>query len=120
MSEDRGRCKADASGQCLLSGISFSRQCAQLQLCVVAKEFNNNTVQQCAATISGLSNSPVTWNASQTTLPVTGTSGTLNVAWTNPNATTVNSNVYKVLPQTSRTLTIKFTTLNSYLIDGLI
>lgn len=59
--------KADASGQCLLSGISFSRQCAQLQLCVVAKEFNNNTVQQCAATISGLSNSPVTWNASQTT-----------------------------------------------------
>ncbi len=103
--------KADVSGQCLLSGISFSRQCAQLQLCVVAKEFNNNTVQQCAATISGLSNSPVTWNASQTTLPVTGTSGTLNVAWTNPNATTVNSNVYKVLPQTSRTLTIKFTTL---------
>ena len=53
----------------------------------------------------------MTWNASQTTLPVTGTSGTLNVAWTNPNATTVNSNVYKVLPQTSRTLTIKFTTL---------
>ena len=103
--------KADASGQCLLSGISFSRQCAQLQLCVVAKEFNNNTVQQCAATISGLSNGPVTWNASQPTLPVTGTSGTLNVAWTNPNATTVNSNVYKVLPQTSRTLTIKFTTL---------
>ena len=103
--------KADASGQCLLSGISFSRQCAQLQLCVVAKEFNNNTVQQCAATISGLSNSPVAWNASQTTLPVTGTSGTLNVAWTNPNAPTVNSNVYKVLPQTSRTLTIKFTTL---------
>lgn len=102
---------ANASGQCLLSGISFSRQCAQLQLCVVAKEFNNNTVQQCAATISGLSNSPVTWNASQTTLPVTGTSGTLNVAWTNPNATTVNSNVYKILPQSNRTLTIKFTTL---------
>lgn len=101
----------DNKGEFTLGGISFTRQCALLQLAVIANDFPSNTVQQCAATVSNLNSNNITWNVGQTALSTGGTGGTVNFSWSSLNATTVNSNVYKVLPQSSRTLTIKFTTL---------
>ena len=101
----------DDRGEFTLGGISFTRQCALLQLAVTANDFTNNTVQQCAATVSNLNSNSITWNAGQTALSTGGTGGAVNFSWSSLNAATVNSNVYKVLPQSSRTLTIKLTTL---------
>ena len=101
----------DDRGEFTLGGISFTRQCALLQLAVTANDFTNNTVQQCAATVSNLNSNSITWNAGQTALSTGGTGGAVNFSWSILNAVTVSSNVYKVLPQNSRTLTIKLTTL---------
>lgn len=101
----------DDRGEFTLGGISFTRQCALLQLAVTANDFSNNTVQQCAATVSNLNSNNITWNAGQAALSTGGTGGAVNFSWSSLNAATVHSNVYKVLPQSSRTLTIKFTTL---------
>ena len=101
----------DNKGEFTLGGISFTRQCALLQLAVTANDFSNNTVQQCAATVSNLNSNNITWNAGQAALSIGGTGGAVNFSWSSLNAATVNSNVYKVLPQSNRTLTIKLTTL---------
>ena len=101
----------DDRGEFTLGGISFTRQCALLQLAVTANDFSNNTVQQCAATVSNLNSNNITWNAGQAALSTGGTGGAVNFSWSSLNAATVHSNVYKVLPQSNRTLTIKFTTL---------
>lgn len=84
---------------------------ALIKLPVTANDFTNNTVQQCAATVSNLNSNSITWNAGQTALSTGGTGGAVNFSWSILNAVTVSSNVYKVLPQNSRTLTIKLTTL---------
>ena len=63
----------DDRGEFTLGGISFTRQCALLQLAVTANDFTNNTVQQCAATVSNLNSNSITWNAGQTALSTGGT-----------------------------------------------
>ena len=105
----------DAGGNYTLGNIAFTRQCAQLQLSVTAEGFSNNKITACAATVSGLNSNSVTWSAGASSLPDTGSGGSLGMAWSSPNATTVNSNVYKVLPQSSREITVRFTSLT---IDG--
>lgn len=102
---------AGSDGQYMLKDISFVRQCAKLQIAFKSEAYTNNTVTECAATVSNTSSNPLTWSTSQTALTNTSTGGTLDVAWSSPNATTVNSNTYYVLPQNSRTIGITFTTL---------
>lgn len=98
-----------------LSDISFTRQSAQLQICVqtsgeVFAQAGGGKVQQCAASVSNMSTS-TTWDASQASVPNTGTNGALAMTWSSLNSTTVYSNFYKILPQSNRRLTVKLTTL---------
>lgn len=98
-----------------LSDISFTRQSAQLQICVktdgeIFALAGGGKVQQCAASVSNMSTS-TTWNASQASVPNTGTNGALAMTWSTLNSTTVYSNYYKILPQNNRALTVKLTTL---------
>lgn len=102
---------AGSDGQYMLKDIEFVRQCAKLQIAFKSEAYSNNTVTACAATVSNTNSTPLTWNTSQTNLTNSGTGGTLNVAWTSPNAATVTSNSYYVLPQSSRTIGITFTSL---------
>ena len=101
---------ADSNGQYMLSGIDFTRQCAQLQVVLKSEALSNNTISACAATVSGLNSSPLSWNASQTGLTNTGTGGSMNFGFT-MSGNTATSTTYKVLPQNSRDVTIKFTSL---------
>lgn len=98
-----------------LSDISFTRQSAQLQICVktdgeIFALAGGGKVQQCAASVSSMSTS-TTWNASQASVPDTGTNAALAMTWSSLNSTTVYSNYYKILPQSKRALTVKLTTL---------
>lgn len=102
---------AGSDGQYMLKDIKFVRQCAKLQIAFKSEAYSNNTVTACAATVSNTNSTPLTWNTSQTSLTDSGTDGTLNVAWNSPNAATVTSNSYYVLPQSSRTIGITFTSL---------
>lgn len=97
-----------------LEGISFTRQTAQLQICVKTDgELFTTTggkIQQCVASVSNLSRS-TTWNAGQASVPNTGTNGSLSMTWSTLNNKTTYSNYYKILPQNNRSLTVKLTTL---------
>lgn len=103
----------DSKGQFTLSGVSFTRQCAQLEICVQATGFpnNNNNVTACAATVSGLSNTPANWSIGANDITITGTSGSINVTWSSINSPTVYSNKVIILPASSRQVTVKLTTL---------
>lgn len=101
----------DSSGQYSLSSITFTRQCSQLEICVQAKGFpNNNNVTACAATVSGLGNTPANWSIGANDITITGTSGS-NVTWPSINSPTVYSNKVIILPASSRQVTVKLTTL---------
>ena len=98
----------------VLSGISFTRQTAQLQICVktdgelFAK--TGGKIQQCVASVSNQSTS-TTWNAGQASVPNTGTNGSLSMTWSSLNNKTTYSNYYKILPQSNRSLNVRLTTL---------
>lgn len=103
----------DSSGQFSLSGISFTRQCSQLEICVQATGFpnNNNNVTACVAIVSGLSNTPANWSIGANDISIEGTSGSMEVRWTSLNSATVYSNKVIILPASSRQVTVKLTTL---------
>lgn len=102
----------DSSGQFSLSGISFTRQCSQLEICVQATGFpNSNNVTACVAAVSGLSNTPANWSIGANDISIEGTSGSMEVRWTSLNSATVYSNKVIILPASSRQVTVKLTTL---------
>lgn len=98
----------------VLSGISFIRQTAQLQICVKTDgEVFGKTggkIQQCVASVSNQSTS-TTWNAGQAGVPNTGTNGSLAMGWSSLNDKITYSNYYKILPQSNRSLNVRLTTL---------
>lgn len=102
----------DSSGQYSLSGVTFTRQCSQLEICVQATGFpNSNNVTACVATVSGLSNTPANWSIGANDISIEGTSGSMEVRWTSLNSATVYSNKVIILPASSRQVTVKLTTL---------
>lgn len=102
---------AGSDGQYMLDKISFVRQCAKLQIAFTSEAYSNNTVTACAATVSSLSQNSLPWSSNQTALTNNTTGGSVNVTWSSPNSSTVTSNQIIVLPQSSRTIGITFTTL---------
>lgn len=100
----------NAAGQYSLAGITFTRLCSQLDICVQATGFSNNNVTSCAATVSGLSNSPANWTIGATDISTTGTSGSVNISWPVINSATVYSNKAIILPASNRQVTVKLTT----------
>lgn len=103
----------DAARQYSLAGITFTRQCSQLEICVQATGFGNNNVTSCAATVSGLSNTPANWSIGASDISTTGTSGTINISWPSINSATVYSNKAIILPASNREVTVKLTTLRA-------
>lgn len=103
----------NAAGQYSLSGITFTRQCSQLEICVQATGFGNNNVTSCAAVVSGLSNTPANWTIGATDISTTGTSGSVNITWPGINSATVYSNKAIILPASNRQVTVKLTTLRA-------
>lgn len=104
----------DSSGQYSLSGVTFTRQCSQLEICVQATGFpNSNNVTACAATVSGLSNTPANWSIGANDISITGTSGSVSVTWPGINSATVYSNKVIILPASSHQATVKLTTLRA-------
>lgn len=102
------------TGQYSLSGITFTRQCSQLEICVQAREFpTSNNVTSCAATVSGLSNTPANWTIGATDISTTGTSGSVNITWPGINSATVYSNKAIILPASNRQVTVKLTTFRA-------
>lgn len=103
----------NANGQYSLAGITFTRLCSQLEICVKATGFDNNNVTSCAATVSGLSNTPANWSIGASDISTTGTSGSVNITWPAINSATVYSNKATVLPASNRQVTVKLTTLRA-------
>lgn len=104
----------NAAGQYSLAGISFTRQCVQLDICVQATRFpSSNNVTSCAATVSGLSNTPANWSIGAADISTTGTSGTINISWPAINSATVYSNKAIILPASNRQVTVKLTTFRA-------
>lgn len=102
------------AGQYSLSGITFTRQCSQLDICVQATGFStSNNVTSCAATVSGLSNTPANWTIGAGDISTTGTSGTINISWPGINSATVYSNKAIILPASNRQVTVKLTTFRA-------
>ena len=102
----------NAAGQYSLSGVVFTRLCSQMEICVKATGFpSSNNVTSCAATLSGLSNTPTQWTIGATDIPTTGTSGSVNITWPSINSATVYSNKVIILPASNRQVTVKLTTL---------
>lgn len=97
-----------------LSGISFTRQTAQLQICVKTDGelfgATGGRIQQCVASVSNQS-TRTTWNAGQAGVPNSGTNGSLTMSWSSLNNKITYSNYYKILPQSNRSLNVKLTTL---------
>lgn len=104
----------NSTGNFTLGNITFTRLCARFQMSVTAEGFTNNKITSGGATISGLSTT-ASWTAGQSSLSVSGTSGSLSIGWSSQNSSTVNSYYYPVLPQSSREVSVKFTSLT---IDG--
>lgn len=104
----------NSTGTFTLGNITFTRLCARLQMAVTAEGFTNNIITSGGATISGLSTT-ASWTAGQSSLSVSGSSGSLGIGWSSQNSSTVNSYYYPVLPQSSREVSVKFTSLT---IDG--
>ena len=104
----------NAAGQYSLSGVVFTRLCSQMEICVKATGFpSSNNVTSCAATLSGLSNTPTQWTIGATDIPTTGTSGSVNITWPSINSATVYSNKVIILPASNRQVTVKLTTLRA-------
>lgn len=104
----------NAAGQYSLSGITFTRMCSQLEICVQATGFpSSNNVTSCAATVSGLSNTPANWSIGAADISTTGTSGSVNITWPGINSATVYSNKAIILPASNRQVTVKLTTLRA-------
>lgn len=104
----------NAAGQYSLSGITFTRMCSQLEICVQATGFpSNNKVTSCAAVVSGLSNTPANWSIGAADISTTGTSGSVNITWPAINSETVYSNKAIILPASNRQVTVKLTTLRA-------
>lgn len=100
--------------QYTLSGITFTRQCSQLEICVQATGFpSSNNVTSCAATVSGLSNTPANWTIGDTDISTTGTSGSANLTWPSINSATVYSNKAIILPAGNRQVTVQLTTFRA-------
>ena len=74
---------------------------------------SSNNVTSCAATLSGLSNTPTQWTIGATDIPTTGTSGSVNITWPSINSATVYSNKVIILPASNRQVTVKLTTLRA-------
>lgn len=103
----------NASGQYTLSGITFTRLCSQLEICVKAAGFSgNNNITYCAGTVSGLSNTPAKWSVGASDISTSGTSGSVEITWPSINNTTAVSNRVIVLPASSRQVTVKLTKLS--------
>ena len=104
----------NAAGQYSLAGITFTRQCSQLEICVKASGFpNSNNVTSCAASVSGLSNTPANWSIGASDISTTGTSGSVNISWPAINNATVYSNQAIILPASNREVAVKLTTLRA-------
>ena len=103
----------NAAGQYSLSGITFTRLCPQLEICVQSTGFSNNNVTSCAATVSGLSDTPANWTIGAADISTTGTSGSVNITWPAINSATVYSNKTIILPASNRQVTVKLTTLRA-------
>lgn len=104
----------NASGQYSLAGITFTRLCSQLDICVQAKGFkSSNNVTACAATVSGLSNTPANWTIGASDISTSGTSGTISISWPVINSATVYSNKAIILPASTREATVKLTTFRA-------
>lgn len=104
----------DTDGQYSLSGVSFTRMCSQLEICVQATGLpTSNNVTSCAATVSGLSNTPANWSIGAADISTSGTSGSVNITWPSINSATVYSNKAIILPASNRQVTVKLTTLRA-------
>lgn len=104
----------NAAGQYSLAGITFTRQCSQLEICVKASGFpKSNNVTSCAASVSGLSNTPANWSIGASDISTTGTSGSVNISWPAINSVTVYSNKAIILPASNRAVTVKLTTFRA-------
>lgn len=101
-------------GQYSLSGITFTRQCSQLEICVEASGFpKSNNVTSCAANVYGLSNSPSTWVIGDSDISTSGTSGIVSITWPGINSPTVYSNKAIILPASNRTVSVGLTTFRA-------
>lgn len=96
----------DANAQCTLPAINFSRLCSQIQIVAISGNLGNIT--SCSATMSGLSPNQ-NYTMGGIDLPTTGTGGTASISWPSVNNTTANSNLQRILPNNSRTVTIQMT-----------
>lgn len=94
------------NGQFSLPAINFSRLCSQIQ--IIAKSGNLGNITSCSATMSGLSPDQ-NYTMGNTELTTTGTGGTASVSWPSVSNTTANSNLQRILPNSSRTVAIKMT-----------
>ena len=103
----------NANGQYSLSGISFTRQCSQLEICVQVTGFINSNVTSCAATVSGLSDTPANWTIGADDISTTGAAESVNITWPSINSATVYSNKAIILPASNREVTVKLTTLRA-------
>lgn len=103
----------NADGQYSLSGISFTRQCSQLEICVQVTGLTNSNVTSCAATVSGLSDTPANWTIGADDISTTGAAGSVNITWPSIDSPTVYSNTAIILPASNRAVTVKLTTLRA-------
>ena len=85
-----------------------------MDICVTATGFpSSNNVTSCAATVSGLSNTPANWSIGAADISTSGTSGTINISWPAINSATVYSNKAIILPASNRQVTVKLTTFRA-------
>lgn len=103
----------NADGQYSLSGISFTRQCSQLEICVQVTGLINNNVTSCAATVSGLSDTPANWTIGADDISTNGVAGSVKITWPSINNDTVYSNKAIILPASNREVTVQLTTLRA-------
>lgn len=103
--------EADATGEFILDNV-FTRHSTQVTLEVSAAGYANNTINACAATMQTMNDNTLSWNfATSTTLPNTGTSGSVDFVWTTLNDTVVTSTSRLVLPISQRNLSVALTSL---------
>ena len=103
--------EANADGKFVLNN-TFTRQCAQVILEVSVAGFPDNTINACAATMNNMNDNSITWDFKLSpVLTTSGTSGSVDFAWTTLGTNLVASDGQIVLPISQRNLSITLTTL---------
>lgn len=102
---------ADVNGECILDNIMFTRQCSSIKMVITATGFPNCNIEHGAATVNNLNDPVLNWTFNSSAFPTTGTTGSANLIWNTLNTDAVASDSVMVFPISTRSLSIKFTSL---------